>query len=305
MKDYSSRRPKSTQSSIGARIKLLVQRVVKITFFVLIGLLVLSLAGWLFLPRIIQLHQPFNLVLVKRVGDRLEAARLVYLRPQENEVVIEHIEPDQNVSLVASEEVRSFSLAQADRQYLLDADQAKSREEVFFSWALERKINLVVETTKLPDHAGELSGLLRKNLFSPTLSLFRQMYFFCRQAEELPLQAYTSGKNNLPLLASWADKCSVAVLNSTSISGLAAKYSRILENSGVKVIRVDSYQPEAANSQFFWDSGGECGQLGLELAQIMPQPAGVNSDYQLGESLLNRYRADVVVVLGRDVSETR
>ncbi len=102
------------------------------------------------------------------------------------------------------------------------------------------------------------------------------------------------------LLPDWLDsECSIAVVNTTAVSGLASQLARVLENGQLRVIRVtDSKQPSdvtqlVMNNQ----AAGRCQRAMHGVETVLPlEPHAVEN-----QEAANQYRADIVVLLGKDV----
>lgn len=92
--------------------------------------------------------------------------------------------------------------------------------------------------------------------------------------------------------------CSVAVINTTKVKGLARRISNELENSGLTVIRTVAEQStEAASVVYFDENYPKCHQLIPYIQQALPQHREALQD----QNLANRFRANLVVVLGSDL----
>lgn len=92
--------------------------------------------------------------------------------------------------------------------------------------------------------------------------------------------------------------CSVAVINTTRVKGLARRISNELENSGLTVIRTAAEQSTEATSVVYYDeSYPKCHQLVPYLQQALPEYRTAQKD----QNLVNRFRANLVVVLGADL----
>lgn len=92
--------------------------------------------------------------------------------------------------------------------------------------------------------------------------------------------------------------CSVAVINTTRVKGLARRISNELENSGLTVIRTAAEQTTEPTSVVYYDeSYQKCHQLVPYIQQALPKYKEAQKD----QNLVNRFRANVVVVLGEDL----
>lgn len=102
------------------------------------------------------------------------------------------------------------------------------------------------------------------------------------------------------MLPDWLDnECSIAVVNTTAVSGLASQMARVLENGQLRVIRVtDSKQPADATELIMNDQAAErCVRAMQGVKTVLPlEPQLVEN-----QEAANQYRADIVVLLGKDV----
>lgn len=92
--------------------------------------------------------------------------------------------------------------------------------------------------------------------------------------------------------------CSVAVINTTRVKGLARRISNELENSGLTVIRTAAEQSTEAMSVVLFDEQyPKCRSLIPYIQQALPN----YREAQMDQNLVNRFRANLVVVLGADL----
>lgn len=94
-----------------------------------------------------------------------------------------------------------------------------------------------------------------------------------------------------------SSECSVAVLNATNISGYAQKISSTLELTGYRVVRVDSIGEKTDQNSISVSNKNGCRQLSTEIGQKLFEKYKILDDEE-SESLISRYRADIVLVLG-------
>lgn len=92
--------------------------------------------------------------------------------------------------------------------------------------------------------------------------------------------------------------CSLAVVNTTLLKGLARRISNVFENSGLTVIRTAAEQLPETESVILYDPEmRECQPLISYVQLALPSYATARAD----QSLANRFRANIVVVLGQDL----
>lgn len=94
-------------------------------------------------------------------------------------------------------------------------------------------------------------------------------------------------------------RCTVAVINSTESSGLAAYFANIYEANRYRVVRVDSDDQTALDSSLLYVAQSDiaCIKEAELAARFLPE-----SKIEESEELSKRYRADIVIFLGRDVA---
>lgn len=112
--------------------------------------------------------------------------------------------------------------------------------------------------------------------------------------------------------------CSIAVINSTAVNGLAAAYGALFEQSGGSVIRLDGTtsitagmlddsflqisETAQSNNLLIFRPGKEdsCSVVGSRVRKVSPELTVVEDQTQLTE----RLRADVVLILGESAAAT-
>jgi hypothetical protein len=96
-------------------------------------------------------------------------------------------------------------------------------------------------------------------------------------------------------------ECPVAVINSSSVTGLASAFAQLLEKDGFSVVKRDSGQDILAESSLLIDpSIVACEALLNRFQQLMPAKA-VNADHELAQ----QYRAGAVIFLAEDLAQLR
>jgi hypothetical protein len=90
--------------------------------------------------------------------------------------------------------------------------------------------------------------------------------------------------------------CSIAVVNTTGVTGLASEAGAILERSGLFVARLTNNQSNTTNSLILTKNLEECQEVIDAVSILTPNSTEVAID----EAAATRYRARVVILLGRD-----
>ena len=108
--------------------------------------------------------------------------------------------------------------------------------------------------------------------------------------------------NNLPKTAVLSSQCTVAILNTTDINNYAGSFSDLLEQSGLRVIRVDGVAEPVAQSRLLVDpSKAECLRVSEQIKkEVFLSEAIVEEDQTIIKHYTNRYRADMIILLGPD-----
>jgi len=93
-------------------------------------------------------------------------------------------------------------------------------------------------------------------------------------------------------------QCSIAILNSTDISGYAQGLSMILENSGFRVIRIDTFENKNKINTVASVDKPECEKYANLLARKLFDWVEILED-ENSDKLTSKYRADIVITLGQ------
>ena len=94
----------------------------------------------------------------------------------------------------------------------------------------------------------------------------------------------------------------MAILNTTEINNYAGSFSDLLEQSGLRVIRVDGVAEPVAQSRLLVDpSKIECSRVSEQIKKgvFLSEPI-VEEDQTIIKHYTNRYRADMIILLGPD-----
>lgn len=93
------------------------------------------------------------------------------------------------------------------------------------------------------------------------------------------------------------DECSIAILNSTDISGLAGRLSTIVEDNGGVVVRLGQHSEKLENSQLLYDpSVKECAAALDQIKTLSPVPFEIKEDI----TVQSQFRAPVVAIIGEN-----
>ena len=93
--------------------------------------------------------------------------------------------------------------------------------------------------------------------------------------------------------------CSIAVINTTEVNGLASRMSDLLEKNGAYIVRVVSNDLDLDKSYVLVDdSKNNCLVVAKKLEGLLPQ----HGELQRGE-VIQPYRADIVIFLGNNLAQ--
>jgi len=91
--------------------------------------------------------------------------------------------------------------------------------------------------------------------------------------------------------------CSVAVINSSQVNGLAKKKSKIIENTGALVVRVDDSEEKQNQTKIYYgDDPVNCEPLAKKLSNIFYQKPEIIPMEKLENA--QQYRSKIIVVVG-------
>ncbi|MCB9813625.1 MAG: LytR C-terminal domain-containing protein [Pseudomonadales bacterium] len=94
-------------------------------------------------------------------------------------------------------------------------------------------------------------------------------------------------------------KCSVSVVNTTSQKGLAQKISRIIENTGAQVMKVDGDDSLIEKTKIFYPEDKiECKKLIDRILGIFPDIVELKPNSDLIN--YNQYRSEIIILVGGD-----
>ncbi len=270
---------------------------------VVVLLFSLALGVVLLLPRFYRLKQSQNILFINK--DKSGQIKQIYLASyleHLDQVLWQQLDQTKSVKVIQDQALQEVKLGQLTTQ----AD---------FSWGSEVLINrsytlncssLGKETVKRAELSHclwqELKNKLGQGipleLIQPTQRQLVSIFFTLRQAQ-FEFKAANPGEISLSELRDQQAACAVAVLNTTQISGLAGKLSRVIENSGYRVIRVDSADYQVKQSTVVFKQNNQvCSDL---YQQLKPLFTKLDAHQSQPSELFNRYRADLVILLGKEI----
>lgn len=94
-------------------------------------------------------------------------------------------------------------------------------------------------------------------------------------------------------------ECTIAVINTTTISGVATRVTQILENSGGRVVRVADTPTNLEKSRLVISEHSKCQGVAQKARRVIPSDIEIEQNKEQA----TEHRAEVVLLLGRDVAE--
>ncbi len=277
------------------------------TSFIVFGFCIFAIfLLWLVLPQFMSVNKNINIVFINQLNDS-----------HKDEILFASLDAESEqfklFQLPENFEVTLFNLTQKQQQtqqlgVLLDPEKIADLTTTQWSWLTKRVVThqARVSFTENITKSAVVSALFDDLLSNLNLTNFADVI------EKLKFIAYVRKANfefinltdeQLPSNSVLPNACCAAVINTTNISGYAQSVTDLLETSGARVIRVDSSDQDEAVEQTqlaFDPSKPECASLVTILQQHLFIHAPQTIDPEKTQSLLNRYRADLVILLNTD-----
>jgi hypothetical protein len=316
---------------LGARLI----KFVKFLFGFGILLLVLVVAVWLLFPYLVSLDHPQNYLLITDSFDQAQGQiYLLSFDPEQSQVKLQPLAQQLPTTIYHDLSRKQLTIEQwlQERGDSSRQGRALSTQELspaIWSWLTHVKLEevLVVANQQPAAMSEQLPGILKQQLFQSNLSWPQRYHYLQLLAAvnkfSLRVTPAVSELEQLEPLPITDGTCTLAVINSTQMSGLAGHLTSLFELNGARVVRVDSAKPTLEKSQLLLKAGREsvCQQsLALVQGFLLAEPQllakgsvgelvdegggqGVNQE-QLKkiQQYTTRYRADLVILLGIDQS---
>ncbi len=280
------------------------------SLFIVVILLYFSL--WLlvkfFLPQTFSLEQDKSILLLSGSPDQItERIYLLQASPLNERVALFALDPQAQVSISGNQE--PLPLGEIAYRLSLQADQPAAIL-THYNFSLKQALDEVYFVADL----GEIDSLreLRTNIWQTlqkkninNRSLLWRLYFFLHReivfsASQLKIKDISLGLEATFLAKDKIYKCPVVLINTTSLNGLAAKMTKIVEMSGLVVVNQESSQENLDMSTIYYDENeAECLILTERLRKILPVESEFIPDMgQQGAAS----RAKAVIKLGKDLA---
>jgi hypothetical protein len=259
---------------------------------------------------------PFNIVIVPSNIDGTY-----------QKIYFAHIDPSQHninmVSFPAEHEVKvvgGYGQYPLRSLYPLLTTEKKNQQFMLASYShgLEKTIDEVWVTNDQQFFGSQLnvSELFRQLVFfkikskltvADRISLYRfllglrqdQVTFSAVQTDD----EWTKVSAKLQFPAQAAD-CSVAIINTTDIAGIGSQFGKILEKSGLAVVRVADANGSVDKTTLLTDGGGAdkdslCADLENHILHTLP----IEAKQQFDSQAFQKYRGHLVLILGQDMGD--
>lgn len=172
-----------------------------------------------------------------------------------------------------------------------------------FGHFLKRGIDEVVEYksgSKLPENKIELMKFFMEN----KETIFDSLLVKDTDSEKISfieINNKEEWEQYLKKQLTWKinEECTVAVVNSTSLVGLATEFGQILENSGIEVVRSTNNIWGESKTAFYVDDLESCDQVKQRVKSLSP----ISLEESLDTGKTSEYRANMVLFIGDELAE--
>lgn len=314
-KKLKSRRSKNDQLSWLSRLGRGVLTAIKLVLVSVAGLLLLIAGLWVIFPSLLSIDLSKNFVFFK--SSSVSNINSFYFAEYNQSLQSFRIFPFDTTTeakLVFNQNLVNRPVSEWIVQLQIEQIPTEDLNAVF-SW-LTSSVVEEVRGYEQPLSSAVLLKSARRNLldvtgYQPGLSQTEfkrklELYALFRQVEmSLSQDPDQPETNNLD-----EGECSVAVINTTEISGLAGHFSQILESAGIRIIRLDTrgdtrqgtreeeLQPQSSKLAVAPDL--ERCQRSQDLIRSALIGRADLCSAELSQRLRDRYRADLVILLGND-----
>lgn len=170
-------------------------------------------------------------------------------------------------------------------------------------WAVDRAIELSDKKSNLKSifFSKEVfqlpTTLVKKGSWLALIGDPRTEVVFFDIEEEFPMKTRRNVTDSSLFL------CSIAIINTTSVNGLAGQIETVLSSDGFSVIRTDSDSQTLEDTEIVISSDEtsqqNCKKVEEKIERLLPGEANHLTD----DDVTKEYRADLVVKLGEDMKE--
>ncbi len=282
-------------------------RLIKLIFLSLVGLSLVIVSIWLLLPHLLGLDQTKNYVFTQLdQKEELSSVYLVSFQPLANQISFQPLSLKLEADIYVNQELQTETLSYWWQNYFQTIDSEQQAK--LFGWLLNNRVDRVVmvpEDLNL-EKSVNLVSILRKLALNQSIDWLQRKemlkLYAAAKGAEITQQDKKKQVQNIELPIIDEGGCSLAVINTTQISGLAGQVGGIAENMGARVIRIDSNDLDLEQSKLVVKNLSKCRTVFTLMRQVLlGQPKRVEDEKQM-DQLLSRFRADFVVLIGSDQS---
>lgn len=253
------------------------------------------------------------LVIFIFVSPKIENKNIVIVSPEKSGgdgvILIAHFYKNTNdISVIRLDKEITGKLIGGYGEYKLGAVKGildiDKKDSVFikaaFSHFLEKGIDEVVETNfdTFPQNKYYLMMLLFKNQKTLKEALI------VKNLEQgsvniVEINTFDEWKNYLDdrLTRKINESCSVAVVNATKTVGMATKFSNVLENSGVTVVRSTNNIWGDPETRIYIDEDDGCEEVVERIKTTSP----IDLDVKIDSAKTSQFRANIVLFIGDEL----
>ncbi len=278
-------------------------------FFLFVALLI-GIGYFAIVPRVFQVTESTNIVIVSKDLQKAETVVLVHFSPQLRRSAIALFDGSERVEVLGG-------YGQYSIQSLYTLLQLDGKDAQFVRAAFSHALGVVVDEvvaveglTKSDAEQKELHTLLQPLMWSTTsgLSWQERVTLFMTAKGFRANEIHLDKKNNLLdslkgyalITESDAQECQIAVVNTTTTPKLASGVSQLLEMAGAMVVRVGNDTNKLEKSVFFVKSESPaCSRVITKAQHVFPYLPEVVLD----AAKTQQYRANLVLMVGTDLGQ--
>lgn len=285
-----------------------IKKLFKLSVGLFFSLLFLTVIVWFILPHTLSPNNNINIVFVNNQKDVHKSEFLFASFDFDlNKTQVFLIDDQFEASIINNEEKLIKPVSFGQKMGELGSQKPRTQ---FMSWLTGRVVEKVLFFENSHTSVVDLQKLLREQLYTKlatfnfkNFSEIKELAYLLILLRRGEYNFLNQERTNLPITSVLPNNCSVAVINTTKIGGYAAALTSILEKSGARIIRIDSgYQDELFEETMlaYNTEKTECYYMRNVLADHLFVKAAVLTVEDQAKSLLNRYRADMVILLSDD-----
>lgn len=311
MKDFACQASsKKKKKSLSVCIKngfAFIKKIFRLGIGLVASLTLLAVITWLIFPHFLAPHNNINIVFTNINKDSQEREFLfASFDFDTNKIQVFVIDDKHETLLIDSESQTMQQVNFYDAVNEIGVEQLTTQH---LSWLTGRVVSRVVflevphaKIKNLPQTVNSRLVKILSNLNLTKVDEIKELFYFSNLFRRGEYQ-FVESSAVLPSTSVLPTNCSMAVINTTKISGYASVITSILENSGARIIRLDSGYRDQEFTQTAVAVSQEKTECSEALSLINENLFFGNLlllDEEISGSLLNRFRADIVILLSDD-----